>query len=272
MKMAMSCPCLLFSALIACPILAAEGSRLFLSDALQEALNNNRSYRISDTEARAAAEQVSWGRAGALPKADITATQMRSVTDSRQQRAGSAVEEKIGAQSTSTTAGILGTWTVFEGLASVAAHDRLTSQANIAGERRSQMRQDIAAQVIMAYVDVVRQKTVLAAFDSTVSLSRERVKITEGKYGFGSLSKLELLQAKLDLNEDLSARIKQEALLVHAKLFLNRVLARSDTDTYSVEDSIPLGSIPAYADLHTVAMDASPDLRQAAQLRNLASA
>ena len=76
MKIAMSCPCLLFSALIACPILAAEGSRLFLSDALQEALNNNRSYRISDTEARAAAEQVSWGRAGALPKAAATSSRV----------------------------------------------------------------------------------------------------------------------------------------------------------------------------------------------------
>ncbi|GEM_PF-7036294 len=45
--------------------------------------------------------------------------------------------------------------------------------------------------------------------DSTVALSRERVKITQGKYGFGATSKLELLQAQLDLNADRADSLRQ---------------------------------------------------------------
>ncbi len=262
----------LFSGWIGCTTLLAEVPTLSLATAVQEALDNNRNIQVSEIEARAAAGQVSWGRAGVLPKADITASQLRSVTDTRQQRAGSVAEEKTGAKSTSTTAGILGTWTVFEGMASLAAHDRLIAQSNVASERRSQMRQDIAAEVTVAYVDLVRQKMILAALDSSVSFSRDRVKITEGKYGFGSLSKLELLQAKIDLNEDLSARIKQEAACINAKTLLNSIITRSDTGSYTVEDTIPLNPIPAFTELHSVALEASPDLRQAAQIRNLASA
>jgi outer membrane protein len=248
------------------------GEMLSLDAALQEVLENNRAYRVSEIEAKSASEQVSWGRAGALPKVDITASQTRSLIDSRQERAGSIVENKTGAKSTNTVAGILGTWTVFEGLSSMAAHDRLNSVAEVILERRNQMRQDIAAQLILAYVDVVRQQRVLVALDSTVSFSQERVKITEGKYKFGSLSKLELLQAKLDLNEDLSSRLKQVALLSNTRLSLNRILARMDTTRIIVEDSIVLSPVPAFSGLHTVALETSPELRQASLGKNLASA
>lgn len=263
--------CLRFGPLIL-PVLALAAPNLSLDAALKEALENNRAYRVSDIDARTAAGQVSWGRAGALPKADISVSQIRSINDTRQERVGSAPEEKQGAKSTVTAAGITGTWTLFEGLTSLATHDRLISQAAWAEGRRLQVQQDIAAQVIMAYVDVVRQQTVLAAIDSAVSLSRERVKITEGKYGLGSISKLELLQAKLDLNEDLSSRLKQGTTLANARLTLNRVLARTDSTGFSVDDSIPLPEVPTYSELRSMAMDRNPELRQAAQGRSLASA
>jgi len=258
--------------LLAAAAAAQSAPLLSLDAALQEALVRNRVYRVSDIDARVAESQVSWGHAGALPKADVTASQVRSVNDTRQERVGSAAEVKTGAEATATAAGINGAWTVFEGLSSLAAHDRLASTAALAGERRTQVRQDVAAQVIVAYVDVVRQRTVLAAIDSAVALSRERVKITEGKYGFGSVSKLELLQAKLDLNEDLSNRLRQAATLAKTRLNLSRVLARDDSAAFEVEDSIPLAPTPAEEGLRKAALEQSPALRQAAQGRNLASA
>ena len=258
--------------LMAAAAMSQAAPVLTLDAALKDALDKNRIYRVSDIDARTAESQVSWGHAGALPKADITASQIRSVNDTRQVRVGSAAETKNGAEATTTAAGINGAWTVFEGLSSLAAHDRLASTAALAGERRIQVRQDLAAQLILSYVDVVRQKTVLAAIDSAVALSRERVKITEGKYGYGSVSKLELLQAKLDLNEDLSNRLKQAAVLAKARLNLNRVMALEDTVAIEVEDSIPLASAPDGEGLRKSALEQSPALRQAAQGKNLASA
>jgi outer membrane protein len=259
---------------LAASFAVAQPAHLTLDAAVSEALSNNRTYRVSDIDARTAAGQVSWGRAGALPKVDVTASQVRSINATRQEpiNTASATVENPSAKTTATGAGINGNWTVFEGLSSLAAHDRLSAQASLAGERRNQVRQDLAAQAILAYVDVVRQQTVLDALDSAVAFSRERVKITEGKYGFGSVSKLEMLQAKLDLNEDLSARLKQVAALTGSKLNLNRVLARDDTSIFVVDDSIPLAPIPEYQGLRNAALENSPDLRQAAEGKNLASA
>jgi len=253
------------------PALAAE--KLTLDQALRLSLDSNRTYRASVLDARSAADAVSWGEAGILPKVDATASYTKSINDTRQERINTpAPEVKKGAESSSKLAGVNGTWTVFDGFASLAAYKRLSSAAALADERREQLRQDLAANVILFYVDVVRQSTVLGALDSAVALSQERVKITQGKYGYGSVSKLELLQAQLDLNEDLSARLKQAVVLGNAKRNLNRLLSRDDSTAYAVEDSIVLAPPPPFDGLRSAALEGSPAVKQAALTQQVASA
>ncbi|MEO7424283.1 MAG: TolC family protein [Fibrobacteria bacterium] len=245
---------------------------LTLDQALSLSLDSNRSYRISVLEAHAAEDAVSWGEAGLLPRLDATASYSKSVNDTRLTRPGNPEQSVNGAESSSKLAGINGTWTIFDGLAALAAHDRLASMAALAGERRELMRQNLASLVTLAYVDVVRQRTLLAALDSAVALSQERVKITKGKYGFGGVSKLEMLQAQLDLNQDLSARLKQAVTVATVKRNLNRLLAREDSLAYEVEDSIRLDPPQPYEALRAAALEGSPDIRQAEFNRRVAAA
>jgi outer membrane protein len=250
----------------------AAAPLLTLDQALAIALDSNRTYRASVLDARSAAEAVSWGAAGALPSVDATASYTKSVNDTRQVRVGTAPEEKNGAESSSKLAGVTGTWTVFEGLSSLAAHKRLQANATLTDARREQVRQSLASQVILGYGDVARQRSVLAALDTTMALSRERVKITQGKYGFGGTSKLELLQSELDLNADRADSLKQNLALAAAKRGLNRLLARPDTLAFEVEDSIPLAAPADLAALRARALEASPALRQAALSRSVSEA
>ena len=260
------------AAIALCATFISAADRLTLDQALSLALDSNRTYRISVLEARTAADAVSWGEAGFLPKVDAAASYTKSKSDTRQVRVGAAPEEKTGAESTSKLAGVTGTWTVFEGLSSLAAYKRLSATADIYGARSEQARQALAAAVILGYGVVVRERTVLAALDSTVSLSKERVRITQGKYGFGGVSKLELLQAQLDLNADLSARLRQSLALADAKRILNRLLARSDSTAFEAEDSIPLEAAPDVDGLRKKAAGSSPAVKQAALGMTLADA
>jgi outer membrane protein TolC len=254
------------------PTAAFAAPVLTLDQALSIALDSNRTYRAAVLDAQSAREAVSWGQAGALPKVDATASYTKSVNDTRQVRVGAAPEEKSGAESTTKLAGVAGTWTVFEGLSSLAAHKRLEATASLTDARREETRESIASQVILAYGDVVRQARVLAALDTALSLSQERVKITQGKYGFGGTSKLELLQAQLDLNADRSARLSQALALDASKRVLNRLLARDDTLSFVTEDSIPLAAAPDLEALRAQAVKNSPALRQAALGRALSDA
>ena len=141
-------------------------------------------------------------------------------------------------------AGVGATWTVFEGFSSLAALSRLGTQARMATLRRESARQDLIAEVILRYGDAVRQKRILAALDSAMAFSRERVRITQGKYGFGSVSKLELLQSRLDLNADSSSRIRQQLALGTAMRTLNRLLSRPEDIRFEVADSVSLHPLP----------------------------
>lgn len=253
--------------------LPSAAEKLTLTQALSLSLDSNRVYRIAALDARTARDAVSWGGAGALPKVDATASYAKGINDTRQVRVGvPGADIQNGAESTTKLAGVNGTWTVFEGLSSLAAHDRLASTAALFDERRAQVRQDLAAQVTLAYVDVVRQRTVLAALDSAVALSQERVKITKGKYGYGGESKLELLQAQLDLNEDVSARLKQTVTVADSKRALNRLLAREDSVAFEVDDSIMLAAPPPYEGLRNAALEQSPAVKQADLSQRVASA
>lgn len=253
---------------------ASPQNVLSLDSALKLAFEANPAYRIAKTDEQAAANNATWGKAGLLPKVDANAAWSRSIVDSKQERVqgtGVTVENRTGAESEATSAGIGATWTVFEGLSSLAAFSRLGAQARIAALRSVAARQDLAAGVVQAYGDAVRQKRLLLALDSVMAFSRERVRLTEGKYKLGSVSKLELLQAKLDMNADSSARLRQELALTSSKRGLNLLLLRPESEAFDVEDSLPLPPLPPLADLKAWAMESNPAVLQAGESRRVAS-
>jgi outer membrane protein TolC len=256
------------------PATPAAGGVLTLEQAVDLALESNRAYRIARLDEKAAANRATWGRAGLLPKVDATASWSRSINDTRQERVqgtSTTVETRDGAGSDATSAGIGATWTVFEGFSSLAAHARLESQARLASLQGEETRQGVAAGVILAYGEAVRHKRILSALDSSMAFSRERVRLTEGKYGLGSVSKLELLQARLDLNADSSARLRQELALEAAKRDLNLLLARPEGTGFDVSDSIPLSALPARAALADRALEQNPAYLQAEVSRRIAA-
>lgn len=279
MRRAMVTVCVAITTLAVLPLClaapaAAAAPMLTLEQALRTALERNRVYRMAEADARVAANNVSLGAAGLLPKADLTGAYNENFNDTRQERVtagATTVEEVDGAKSTAATAGVGASWTIFEGFSSLAALARLRTLEEVSRLRQEQARQDLAAQVIVGYGDAARQRRTLAALDSAVDLSRERVKITEGKYRLGSASKLEMLQARLDLNSDLSAQLRQRVTLGTAKRTLNRVMARADTADFEVADSIALGSLPGLPALKQAALEGNPAFLLAAQGKRLAA-
>jgi outer membrane protein TolC len=247
---------------------------LTLERAVEMALESNRAYRMARLDERAAANRATWGRAGLLPKVDATAAWSRSINDTRQERVqgtATTVETRDAAESDAASAGIGATWTVFEGFSSLAAHARLEAQARLASLQGEEARQGAVAGVILAYGEAVRQKRILAALDSTMAFSRERARLTEGKYNLGSASKLELLQARLDLNADSSARLRQELALEAAKRDLNLLLALPEGTAFDVADSVPLSALPPRKALADRALEQNPAFLQAEVSRRIAS-
>ena len=98
------------------------------------------------------------------------------------------------------------------------------------------------AAVINNYYSIVHQKQQLKAVEDQMSINEERVKLADKKLSVGLGAKPELLQAKVDLNAQKSARLKQQNLIAQLKEQLNQLMNVALNSLYDVSDSIPINN------------------------------
>ncbi|MDL2224278.1 TolC family protein, partial [Bacteroidales bacterium OttesenSCG-928-M06] len=75
------------------------------------------------------------------------------------------------------------------------------------------------------YYNYIRQSLRLKNLRYAVSLSKERLRIVEERYNIGSMSRLDLQQARVDFNADSSNLIKQYEVVNTSAIVLNQLMA-----------------------------------------------
>jgi outer membrane protein TolC len=120
-----------------------------------------------------------------------------------------------------------------------AAKGRLKRLEEIGELRFKDEMQLAVANVMNAYYDVVRAQQQIRAIDEAIKISEERLKIADVKFQVGTTSKVDYLQARVDLNEQKSLLYTQRKLIEQRKADLNNLLARNIETDFSVTDSIP---------------------------------
>ncbi|MDB5032874.1 MAG: outer membrane protein TolC [Chlorobi bacterium] len=243
---------------------------LTLERAIELARKSNYANRRADNDLAIARNNNTLGNAGYLPKLDINAGYTGGISNINQRLSTGEIVDKSGASNGSATAGLGVTWTAFDGFRMGALRDRLTGQVALVEANQRGTDETTTSQVIKAYYDIVQQQKVLGVLQRGVALSEERVKNVELKYQVGENSKRELLQAKVDLNADRSAMLKQEATLANSRTTLNQVLARNEDQNFSVTDTIPLTENFDYASLRLEAIAANSRIQAARVGRDLA--
>ena len=114
--------------------------------------------------------------------------------------------------------------------------------------------------VITAYYTIAMQKQVISGLKENIAVSEERLKIAQKKLEIGSASKMDMLQAKVDLNALNSTLIRQNTLLHDAKANLNQLLLQPAEQEFDVLDSIPLINQYKYEELQNAILSNNSDL------------
>src|SRR5690606_4855831 len=85
--------------------------------------------------------------------------------------------------------------------------------------------ENLVADITAEYYNYVQQQIRLGNFEYAVSLSKERLRIVEARYQVGSLSRLDLQQAKVDFNADSSRLIQQYEIVNRSRIKLNDLMS-----------------------------------------------
>jgi outer membrane protein TolC len=118
---------------------------------------------------------------------------------------------------------------------------------------------------------IVKQKQMLIAADTALQLYEERMHISKSRWDLGAGSKMEYLQAKVDMNAQKTMRLQQRNKLESLKIDLNELLSRPSLTVFDVVDSLQVNYHPSLDDMKTEAMQKNTSiLLGASQQRSMA--
>ena len=223
-----------------------------LDSCIQRALEANYSIRIVRNQQQQAENDVTVGPF--LPTVTVSASQDQTISNGRLESM-SGTREQDWSRSNSLTAGVALNWTLFDGFEMFVTRNRYEELRSIGELNTKAAIENLVVEVASCYYEVVRQQSKVNAARHTLELSIARYKEAHDKYVIGSMSGLESLQAKLDLNADSSTYMQEQQALKSAYIALNTVM---NTDLHQheyVRDSIVLREPLAYRRLQDDMME-----------------
>ena len=182
---------------------------LTLRKCLEIGLEQNYDVRIVRNEERVSDNNATAGNAGMLPTVDLSAGYTGTLDNDRTvtPRNGDATTE-TGVYDQTANVGLAVNWTLFDGLRIRTNYKRLKEMQQMGALKTRITIEDFMASLTAEYYNYIQQTLRLENFRYAVSLSRERLRITEARVQVGNFSRLDLLQARVDFNADSSKYMK----------------------------------------------------------------
>ena len=234
---------------------------LTVEEAVAAAMQNNYEIQLLRNDSAVAAVNNSYATAAFFPRINATTGLIANNNNLRQRLADGSERKRGGIRSNNIAASVNLNWTVFDGLRMFATRDKLAEFVRL-GELniRNQLVNTVSA-VIQTYYNIVREKQQLKAIEEQMSLNEERVTQAQKKLSVGLGAKPELLQAKVDLNAQIAARLRQLTLIEQLKEQLNLLMVMAENTRYEVDDSIPFRNDLVVTDIMAQAETNSPQLQ-----------
>jgi len=221
-------------------LVAAQSPVLSLKEAVTIAMKNNFDVVIAKNVTDIGKINNNWGNAGALPVISATANRTLATNNIEQALANGTSNKRDGASVNNFNAGVAVNWQFFDGMRMFATKKRLEELEKIGELSFTKMVNEAVYNLITAYYDIVRLNQQAIAVKEVIGLYQERLKIAETRFNIGSSAKPDLLQAKVDLNEQQSALLLIDNSISIGKTNLNNILARHPSTPFEIKDSFSI--------------------------------
>ncbi|MFH6971097.1 TolC family protein [Flavobacterium petrolei] len=249
-----------FILILFCAATASAQEVLTLESAVKIALENNYEIKIATNNLTIQKTNVAIGNAGMLPTVTANILDNNSIQNSSQTRQDGTETKLDNAKNNSLTYGVGLDWTIFDGMRMFARMDQLKELQKL-GE--AQLKLTVITRISdvnAAYYDLVQQQQQLAALDTTIVISNQRLTLAQNRFTIGKASKLEVLNAQVDLNTDQVALLRQKELYANSKILLNQLLARDVATDFKVIDVLKVDSLLLLPELRALAEKQNPQL------------
>jgi outer membrane protein len=233
---------------------------LTIEDAVKIALENNYEIKIAANNLIIDQTNVAIGNAGMLPSLTASVVDNNSIQNSSQTLQSGGSNQLDNAKNNSLTYGVGLNWTIFDGFMMFAKLDQLKELQKLGEAQLKLTLITKVSDVNSTYFYLVQQQQQLAALDTTLVISNQRLTLAQNRFTIGKASKLEVLNAQVDLNTDKVALLRQKELYENTKILLNQILARDTKTDFIVVEELTLDEQLILSELSALAVNQNPQL------------
>lgn len=222
---------------------SAQEQLLSKEDAIAQALENNFGIKVARNQVEIAENNKSLLNSGYLPTltADAGATYNRD--DATIEFPGQFQEngdprpdiELNQAEAQRYNSGLTLNYTLFDGLGRLYNYKSLKEQYQLSELQARETIENTMLQLFSIYFEVARLTENVNVFKKALEISNDRITRAEYAFEYGQNTKLDILNAQVDVTNDSINLLNAEQQLANTKRDLNVILNKNLNETYAVD-------------------------------------
>lgn len=216
--------------------------------ALEITLENNFGIKIANNNLEVAKNNAGIYNSGYLPTANLKSgidyrnnNQKIIFTDPQTGNDAERVGTGAVTKSYSTTLGI--NYTIFDGLGRKYNYQQLKETYNLTELQAKETIENTYLQLFTVYFQIARLSENTLNLKEALTISKRRFKRAKYQYEYGQSTKLEVLNAEVDINNDSILIINATQQLSNAKRGLNVILGIDRDVNYEVETAVDFNNL-----------------------------
>ena len=231
-------------------------SQKFLTkkEALKITLENNFGIKIASNNVKVAKNNSSIYNSRFLPTATLNSgadyrrnNQSLTFTDRNTGNDSEISGNGVVSKTYNATLGI--NYVLFDGLGRKYNYKQLKETYNLTELQAKETIENTYLQLFTAYFQIARLSENTKNLQEALTISKRRLQRAKYQYDYGQSTKLEYLNAQVDVNNDSITLISAKLQLINAKRGFNVILGQQKEIAYEVETKVDFDKILNYNDL-----------------------
>jgi outer membrane protein TolC len=219
-------------------IIVSAQQLLTKDEAVKFALEHNFGIKIANNAIEVAENNQGILNSGYLPTLTGNAGATIDVQDTEGQLANGEVRIADGAETRRYNASLNLNYTLFDGLGRRYNYKRLKEQYQLSELEARETIETTMLQLFSIYYSVAQLSENTNALEETLIISKDRLTRAGYQFDYGQNTKLDVLNAEVDINNDSINLINLEQQLSNTKRDLNVVLGNQIVDNYNVDTDL----------------------------------
>jgi len=236
-------------------------------EALEITLKNNFGIKIANNNLEIAANNSSIFNSRFLPTASIISgadyrRNNQSLTFTDRDTGNDAQVSGDGVVTKTYSASLGVNYILFDGLGRKYNYKQLKETYNLTELQARETIENTYLQLFTTYFQIARFSENTNNLQEALTISKQRLTRAKYQYDYGQSTKLEFLNAQVDVNNDSITLITAKQQLDNAKRGLNVILGSKEDVNYNVETDVEYSNVLSFEDLKSKTLQNNALLKQ----------